>query len=63
MDIIYKRKDRSVSSETRQKISQALKGRKKSVEHCKHISDGLSSKTGGYWSHIPKAEEKDDDVL
>lgn len=51
----YKRKDRSVSPETRRKISNALKNRSKSEVHKQHISDALKAETGGYWSHIPKS--------
>lgn len=49
----YKRQDRSVSPETRQKISKALKNRPKSAEHKQHISQSLKADTGGYWSKIP----------
>jgi len=49
----YLRKDRSVSPETRMKISNALKNRPKSEEHKQHISQSLKADTGGYWSKIP----------
>ncbi len=56
----YKRQDRSVSPETRQKISQALTGRPKSPEHRQAISNSLRADTGGYWSHIKPAPKDDD---
>ena len=58
----YKRRDRSVSPETAQKISNSLKSynathpRGKASdgsEWSKKISDSLKSDTGGYWSRIP----------
>lgn len=49
----YKRKTREVPQEVRDKISASLKGVKKSPEHCRNISNGLS----GYWSHIPKSND------
>lgn len=55
----YKRQDRSVSPETRRKISQALSGRPKSSEHRQAISNGLRADTGGYWSHIKPAPKDD----
>ena len=49
----YKRQTREVPQEVRDKISASLKGVKKSPEHCRNISNGLS----GYWSHIPKSND------
>ena len=49
----YKRRTREVPQAVREKISQSLRGVKKSPEHCKNISKGLRADTGGYWSHIP----------
>lgn len=58
----YKRRDRSVSPETAQKISSSLKSynathpRGKASdgsEWSKRISDSLKADTGGYWSKIP----------
>ena len=37
----YKRQTRQMPDATKQKISAALRGRKKSVSHCQSISDGL----------------------
>lgn len=58
----YKRRDRSVSPETAQKISNSLKSynathprgkASDASEWSKKISDSLKSDTGGYWSRIP----------
>ena len=46
----YKRKQRSMSDITKQKISTSLKGRRKSIQHCQNISKGLE----GYWQQIPQ---------
>ena len=48
----YKRKTREMSDETKQKISAKLKGRRKSAETCKSISDGLKI----YWHSIPPSK-------
>lgn len=45
----YKRQYRQMSDETKQKISQSLKGRSKSMSHVENIKNGLKS----YWEHIP----------
>ena len=49
----YKRQDRGVSTQTRQKISSTLKSynatHPRSESHCKKISDGLHH----YWGQIP----------
>ena len=45
----YKRKTRQMPDATKQKISAALRGRKKSVSHCKAIAKGLKEK---YWANI-----------
>lgn len=49
----YKRQDRSVSPETRAKISQTLRGRSKSLTHCQNISQGVKN----YWEQIPKRKD------
>lgn len=49
----YKRIDRQVSPETRQKISQSLRGRSKSYSHRTHISQGVKN----YWEQIPRVED------
>lgn len=46
----YKRKQRSMSDITKQKISAKLKGRRKSFQHCSNISKGLEN----YWQQIPQ---------
>lgn len=46
----YKRKQRGLSDITKKKISTALKGRRKSFQHCQNISKGLE----GYWQQIPQ---------
>lgn len=58
----YKRKTREMSDVTKQKISTALKGRKKTPTHCQAISDGLKAETGGYWSRIPIKKQDSQDV-
>lgn len=45
----YKRKYRQMDDVTKQKISQSLKGRSKSLTHKENISNGLK----GYWSQVP----------
>ena len=44
----YKRKTRQMSDTTKQKISAALRGRKKSFNHCQSISKGLEK----YWASL-----------
>ena len=64
----YKRRDRSVSPETAQKISSSLKSynathpRGKASDGSqwsKRISDSLKADTGGYWSRIPEKQKND----
>lgn len=45
----YKRQYRQMSDETKQKISQSLKGRSKSFSHVESIRQGLRN----YWASIP----------
>ena len=56
----YNRVDRSVSPETRQKISRALTGKPKTISHRQAISNSLRADTGGYWSHIKPAAKDDE---
>ena len=49
----YKRQDRSVSPETRMKISNTLKGKSKSITHRTHIAQGVAN----YWRQIPPKKE------
>jgi len=51
----YKRQTRQMPDATKQKISAALRGRKKSVTHCQSISDGLKR----MWQQIPKGDDSD----
>lgn len=44
-----KRTTRKLKEETKQKISNALKGRKKTSEHCENLSKALKK----YWETIP----------
>ena len=60
----YKRKTREMADSTKQKISAALRGRKKTPTHCQAISDGLKAETGGYWSKIaPKQTSNDNSSI
>lgn len=45
----YKQKFRELDDVTKQKISQALRGRSKSYSHTQHISQGLKA----YWQNVP----------
>ncbi len=44
----YKRQYRQMDDATKEKISQALRGRSKSYSHAQHISSGLRS----YWANV-----------
>ena len=55
----YKRQTREMPDAVKQKISAALRGKKKSISHCIAISNGLKAETGGYWSKIPKNNKED----
>ena len=48
----YKRKQRSMSDITKQKISTSLKGRRKTPSHAANISKGLEH----YWQQIPQRQ-------
>ena len=45
----FKRQFRERDEVTKQKISNALRNRKKSATHCQAISDGLKN----YWEGVP----------
>ena len=47
---------REMSEETKAKISQALRGRSKSITHKERISAGLKN----YWSKIPNNPTEND---
>lgn len=49
MENNYKRQYRQVDDTTKQKISQALRGRTKSATHAQSISTGLKN----YWKQVP----------
>ena len=49
METNYKRQYRQMDDTTKQKISQALRGRTKSAIHAQSISDGLKN----YWKQVP----------
>ena len=51
----YKRKQRSMSDITKQKISTSLKGRRKTPSHAANISKGLEH----YWQQIPQQQTND----
>lgn len=53
MDKVYKRTSREVSDQTRQKISQALTGRKHSLETRQKISNGQKAA----WARIPQTTD------
>lgn len=58
----YKRKFRELDDVSKQKISQALRGRSKSYSHTQHISQGLKA----YWQNVPsknKSEESKADGI
>ena len=67
----YKRRDRSVSPETAQKISSSLKSYNATHPRGKasdgslwsqRISDSLKSETGGYWSRIPAKQTNEKEI-
>ncbi len=49
----YKRQYRELNDETKQKISQALRGKSKSYSHAQHISQGLKA----YWQNVPSKDD------
>ena len=49
MENTRKRQFRELSDETKAKISQAMRGRSKSITHKENISNGLKD----YWKTIP----------
>ena len=57
----YKRVTREVPQDVRDRISASLKGKKKTPEHCRNISNSLRADKGGYWSKIPKGVTRPDD--
>ena len=51
----YKRQYRQMDDTTKMKISQALKGRSKSMTHKENIKNGLRD----YWKNIPNKPTED----
>ena len=49
----YKRQFRELSDETKDKISQSTKGKRKSFSHRQHLSQALSD----YWKSVPSRGE------
>lgn len=51
----FKRQYRERDTETKMKISNALKNRTKSASHCQAISQGLKN----YWETVPSKNNED----
>lgn len=51
----YKRKYRERDELTKMKISNSLRNRSKSAEHCRAISQGLKN----YWEGVPSHNKSD----
>jgi hypothetical protein len=51
----YKRTQRELRPETKEKISASLRGKSKTPTHCKNISKGLRD----YWAEIPSNSSQD----
>lgn len=52
----YKRQYRQLSDATKQKISQSLKGRSKSMSHVENIKNGMKK----YWKTVPNKPEEEE---
>ena len=52
----YKRQFRQLSDETKQKISQSLRGRSKSMNHVENIKNGMRN----YWKTVPNKPEDEE---
>ena len=52
-----KRQFRELAPETKQKISQAMRGRPKSFFHKQHISQGMKD----YWKTVPSRNNHDNE--
>jgi cytochrome c551/c552 len=59
METNYKRQYRQIDDTTKQKISQALRGRTKSATHAQSISDGLKN----YWKQVPNKPNNNKNLL
>lgn len=54
----YKRKTRSLSQKTKDKISRKLTGKKKSAAHTRHIAEGMRR----YWASVPEGNNEENDL-
>ena len=59
MQKTFKRQFRERDEVTKQKISNALRNRKKSASHCQAISDGLKN----YWEGVPSMKNNEGKTL
>lgn len=59
MNTNYKRKFRERDEVTKQKISNSLRNRAKSAEHCRAISAGLKN----YWEGVPSKNNEGNNSL
>lgn len=55
----YKRKFRERDEITKMRISNSLRNRAKSAEHCQAISDGLKA----YWEGVPSMKNNEGKTL
>lgn len=58
----YKRQDRSVSPETRRKISSTLKSYNSSHPRDDSYRKSISSVLKAYWQNTPKPKKQEDDT-
>ena len=58
MEKNYKRKYRERDEITKMKISNLLRNRSKSIEHCRAISQGLKT----YWEGVPSQNNSDENT-
>ena len=58
MEKNYKRKYRERDEITKMKISNTLRNRSKSIEHCRAISQGLKT----YWEGVPSQNNSDENT-
>lgn len=59
MQKTFKRQFRERDEVTKQKISNALRNRRKSASHCQAISDGLKN----YWEGVPSMKNNEGKTL
>lgn len=53
----YKRKTRSLSEKTKEKIRRKLTGKKKTAAHSRHIAEGMRR----YWASVPEGNNGDNE--